>query len=105
MALDRVVQQAEIGWSSVQKILYVPHSNAEYERLVEVLDQLIDQVGEDESHPLASLMEVIGVLIERYEDEIAQLHGVGPKAIRILREALSELGLSFASRKGSKKGE
>lgn len=40
-----------------------------YERLVEVLDQLIDQVGEDESHPLASLMEIIGVLIERCEDE------------------------------------
>jgi HTH-type transcriptional regulator/antitoxin HigA len=43
--------------------------NEEYEHLVEVLDQLIDQVGEDESHPFASLMEVIGVLIERYEDE------------------------------------
>ena len=30
---------------------------------------LIDLVGEDEQHPLASLMEVIGTLIERYEDE------------------------------------
>ena len=43
--------------------------DAEYERLVAVLDQLIDEVGEDESHPLASLMEVIGTLIEKYEDE------------------------------------
>jgi HTH-type transcriptional regulator/antitoxin HigA len=33
------------------------------------LDDLIDEVGEDETHPLASLMDVIGVLIERYEDE------------------------------------
>jgi HTH-type transcriptional regulator/antitoxin HigA len=33
------------------------------------LDRLIDEVGEDEKHPLASLMEVLGVLIERYEDE------------------------------------
>ena len=41
----------------------------EYDRLVAVLDQLIDEVGEDELHPLASLMEVIGVLIEKYEDE------------------------------------
>ena len=40
-----------------------------YNELVRLLDQLIDEVGEDESHPLASLMEVIGVLIERYEDE------------------------------------
>ncbi len=69
MAMDVIVRQAEDGWSSVQKVLYVPHTEAEYERLVEILDQLIDEVGEDEDHPLASLMEVIGVLIERYEDE------------------------------------
>ena len=44
-------------------------TSAEYDRLVTILDQLIDEVGEDETHPLASLMEVIGVLIEKYEDE------------------------------------
>ena len=43
--------------------------NAKYECLVAILDQLIDLVSEDEAHPLASLMEVIGVLIERYEDD------------------------------------
>ena len=42
---------------------------SEYQRLVAVLDDLIDVVGEDENHPLASLMEVIGVLIEKYETE------------------------------------
>jgi HTH-type transcriptional regulator/antitoxin HigA len=67
--LDAAVRQAEVVWPSVAKILYVPHDAAEYDRLVNVLDQLIDQVGDDETHPLASLMEVIGVLIERYEDE------------------------------------
>jgi HTH-type transcriptional regulator / antitoxin HigA len=50
-------------------ILTVPHGKTEYDRLVGVLDQLIDQIGEDETHLLASLMEVIGVLIEKYEDE------------------------------------
>jgi HTH-type transcriptional regulator/antitoxin HigA len=30
---------------------------------------LVDEVGEDENHPLAWMMEVIGVLIEKYEDE------------------------------------
>ena len=40
-----------------------------YDHLVSILDQLVDEVGEDEAHPLASLMEVIGVLIEKYEDE------------------------------------
>jgi HTH-type transcriptional regulator/antitoxin HigA len=48
---------------------YVPHAEEEYQRLVAVLDVLIDEVGEEETHPLASLMEVVGVLIERYEEE------------------------------------
>ena len=46
-----------------------PPYRSEYQRLVTVLDDLIDVVGEDENHPLASLMEVIGVLIEKYEAE------------------------------------
>lgn len=41
----------------------------EYEEAVRLLDNLIDSIGEEENHPLASLMEVLGVLIEKYEDE------------------------------------
>jgi len=29
----------------------------------------VERVGEDENHPLGSLMDVLGVLIEKYEDE------------------------------------
>ena len=47
---------------------FVPHTEAEYRRLVHLLDELVDEVGNDESHLLASLMEVIGLLIEKYED-------------------------------------
>jgi len=36
--------------------------------LVALLDSLIDEVGEDEKHPLASL-EIVGVLIQNYEAE------------------------------------
>ena len=50
-------------------VVIVPHAESEYQRLVAILDDLIDVVGEDENHPLASLMEVIGVLIEKYEAE------------------------------------
>ena len=56
-------------WTELAKTISVPHSHAEYRRLVSFLDRFIDEVGEDESHPFASLMEVVGVLIERYEDE------------------------------------
>jgi HTH-type transcriptional regulator/antitoxin HigA len=63
--LDKTIQ----AWSSIAETVFVPHTEQEYEHLVELLDSLIDQVGEDETHPLASMMDVIGVLIENYEAE------------------------------------
>ena len=47
---------------------------ADVEHMLDVLgydslDGLVDEVGENESHPLASLMEMLSVLIEKYEDE------------------------------------
>ena len=56
-------------WAPLSRTLFVPHTESEYRQLVELLDSLIDQVGENESHPLASFMEVVGILIEKYEDE------------------------------------
>ena len=63
------IQAAQDVWPKLTPVVFVPHAESEYQRLVTVLDDLIDMVGEDDSHPLASLMEVIGVLIEKYEDE------------------------------------
>lgn len=56
-------------WPSFSPAVCVPRTEGEYKNLVEVLDHITDEVGEDEKHPLSSLMDVIGVLIEKYEDE------------------------------------
>jgi len=66
---DDKLERIERAWPDLTTVLYVPHTEVEYERLVALLDTRIDHVGEDESHPLASLMEVIGTLIARYEEE------------------------------------
>jgi HTH-type transcriptional regulator / antitoxin HigA len=63
------LDQTISAWSAIAETVFVPHSEQEYEHLVELLDNLIDQVGEHETHPLASMMDVIGVLIENYEAE------------------------------------
>ncbi|MDE2703434.1 MAG: hypothetical protein OXI35_00075 [Gemmatimonadota bacterium] len=63
------IQTAQDVWPMLTSVVFVPRAEREYQRLVAVLDDLIDVVGEDENHPLASLMEVIGVLIEKYEEE------------------------------------
>jgi HTH-type transcriptional regulator/antitoxin HigA len=57
------------AWAPLSRTLFVPHTESEYRQLVQLLDTLIDEVGENESHPLASLMEVVGILVEKYEDE------------------------------------
>lgn len=51
------------------EFIFVPTNEAEYDRLVELLDELTDVVRDDETHPLAKMMDVIGVLVEDYEDE------------------------------------
>ncbi|MBV9209390.1 MAG: hypothetical protein JOZ52_02110 [Acidobacteria bacterium] len=63
------VSKTADAWASLDGTVFVPHTEEEYQRLVSLLDGLIDEIGEDESHPLASLMEIVGVLIEKYEDE------------------------------------
>ena len=63
------IQLEEISkaWSSVKSIFSVPHTEAEYQTLVSILDSLIDEIGDDENHKLAPVMETIGNLIENYE--------------------------------------
>ena len=63
------IEKAFAVWPQVEPTLRVPHNDREYRQLVKLLDRLIDEVGEKEDHPLASMMEVLGVLIEKYEDE------------------------------------
>jgi HTH-type transcriptional regulator / antitoxin HigA len=65
------MDEALHAWPHVKPALYVPRTEPEYRELVKLLDRLIDEVGENEDHPLASLMEILGVLIEKYEDEHA----------------------------------
>ena len=63
------LQKTLVAWTSLGNTIGVPHNEADYDKMVSFLDGLIDEVGEDETHPLASLMEVIGVLIENYENK------------------------------------
>jgi len=63
------VKRAANAWSSLSGAVFVPHTEAEYNRIVALLDRLIDEVGEDENHQLASMMEVLSILVERYEAE------------------------------------
>ncbi|MDX6444067.1 MAG: HTH-type transcriptional regulator / antitoxin HigA [Blastocatellia bacterium] len=63
------VNKTAAAWAPLSRRLFVPHTETEYQQLVSLLDTLVDEVGEDESHRLASFMEVVGILVEKYENE------------------------------------
>ncbi len=87
-------------WPDIQPIFSVPHNEKDYNKLVNLLDNLIDEVGNNENHPLSSLMETIGSLIETYESQyILELEGNPMDTLNALMEEhglkqsdLSEIG-------------
>jgi HTH-type transcriptional regulator / antitoxin HigA len=63
------LQKVKSVWDDVKVILSVPKNERQYKNLVKALDELIDEVGNNQKHPLAQLMETLGNLIQEYENE------------------------------------
>jgi HTH-type transcriptional regulator/antitoxin HigA len=78
-------------WPSVKDTLSTPHTERDYRRARGVLGLLTDEVGEDEQHALASLMETVGNLVSAYETEHDREPPAGP--IEGLRYLMEEHGL------------
>ena len=87
------IQLKEIAkvWPDIQSIFSVPHNEKDYKKLVNFLDSLIDEVGNNENHPLTSLIETIGSLIDTYESQyIKEIEG---DPINVLNTLMEEHGL------------
>jgi HTH-type transcriptional regulator/antitoxin HigA len=85
--MDTQLEKIAKIWPGIQNIFSVPHNQKEYNRLGNLLDGLIDEVGENESHPLATLMETLGSLIESYEAQnIPDIEGSPSVALKTLME-------------------
>lgn len=87
-----LIEQAAEHWEFVAPLLRKPKVEADYEVMVQALDELLDLVGDDESHPLNSLIEIIGDWIEVYEREHRPKSA--PDGIDILRYMMKERGLT-----------
>jgi len=87
------IQLEEIAkvWPDIRPIFSVPHNKKDYNTLVNFLDNLIDEVGNKDNHPLASLMETIGSLIETYESQY--INDIEGNAIDVLNVLMEEHGL------------
>lgn len=81
-------------WPTIKSIFSVPHSEDEYQTLVDMLDSLIDEIGNDQTHTLAPVMETIGNLIENYENQNHPIKEASP--IDALKYLMTEHGLKQA---------
>jgi HTH-type transcriptional regulator/antitoxin HigA len=78
-------------WTAIGPLLSL-RNEQEYDRAVECLNRLLDEVGTDEQHPLYTLLDTLGTLIHAYEEEhhpIPECSGVD-----VLRFLMDEHGLT-----------
>ena len=75
--------------------LFSIRNKREHNTAVKRLNELLDEIGEDEKHPLYSLLDTLGTLIEAYEDE----HHPIPDSsgADVLRYLMDEHGLTQSS--------
>jgi HTH-type transcriptional regulator/antitoxin HigA len=78
------------AWAALQAhaLLRPIRNDADFERVHALADDLSDEVGDDESHPLFSLFEIAMELIEKWEDEHVEIPDSEPK--EVLRFLLEE---------------
>jgi HTH-type transcriptional regulator/antitoxin HigA len=83
--------QIQSHWESISQLLTI-RNEREYETAVDRMNELLDQIGTDENHPLYSLLDTLGTLIQAYEDEhypVPEVKGAG-----VLRFLMDEHGLT-----------
>lgn len=91
--LAKYIQDANTDYRRIrQRIPLGPlRTEADYDRAVAVLDEILDEIGQQETHPLADLAETLGLFIEAYED--THVPYSDPSASEILRTLMEEHAL------------
>ncbi len=66
--MSTIAPEIKQQWKLIAPYLTI-NNDQEYEQAVARLNSLIDEVGTNEAHPLYSLLDTLGILIEAYESE------------------------------------
>lgn len=91
-AVVNMVEVATEHWPYVMPMLTPPETAADYERLVALLDEVLDAGGADEDNDLASLADRMGELVAAYEAEhVPELNLATP--VDVLRHLMEEHNL------------
>ncbi|MCB9111330.1 MAG: helix-turn-helix domain-containing protein [Anaerolineales bacterium] len=84
-------KQIQTHWASISPLLTI-RNEKDYDAAIEHLNELLDEIGTDEKHPLYSLLDTLGTLIHAYEEEHYPIPEVG--GAEVLRFFMEEHGLT-----------
>ena len=87
------VKGLQKAWTAFDRIARVRpiRNDKEYERMVALMNTLLDAAGDDENHPLSGLLELVGDLVEDYDTEHFKPPAAAPKDV--LQHLLDARGL------------
>lgn len=88
--MAKTLREVQTHWQVISPVLTV-HNEEEYDRALERLDELIDEVGTNEQHPLYELLDTLGTLVHAYEE--AHVHVPTTSGVDALAYLLDEHGL------------
>ena len=81
----------QTAWTTLERSvgpLAAIRSKREYERKRKLMNALLDEIGGDERHPLAGLLDLLGELVAAYEARVATMPEAPPAdVLRLLIEA------------------
>ena len=63
-----LTQELQPHWVAISSIFSIQNEE-QYDKAVEVLNILIDEVGTNEKHPLYSMLDTLGTVIYAYEEK------------------------------------
>jgi HTH-type transcriptional regulator / antitoxin HigA len=84
------MRELEKSWSTLQSVLSIK-TEKDYDRAVARLNELVDEVGTNEKHPLYDLLDTLGTVIYAYEEEHYKLPDVSGR--EMLQYFIEEHGL------------
>jgi len=84
-------EQIQTHWTNIAPLLTI-RNEREYNAAVKRMNDLLDEIGINDKHPLYSLLDTLGTLIHAYEEE----HFPMPESTgaEILRFLMDENGLT-----------
>jgi HTH-type transcriptional regulator/antitoxin HigA len=81
------------AWTPFKELIGVTsvRTEAEYAKAIALIDELLDEVGDDEAHPLAEVLDFIATQVKIYENEHVEIPDAEPR--EVLRFLIDQNGL------------